>query len=263
MSHRKDNAGMTIIELLTVIAIIVAIVALAVPNFSSMVRSQRWAAATASVQNVLYRCQSFAVNSRRDQAIEICTHVDNSAQYFRIETESALLESIPELNNYFRLHCEYYYMRLPQDWVRTFQNGGGEVNNPHEQPWPPEWEVQSHDTSFEYEGPRYDVDRASVDHPGSPRTQDNLKVDDHIWLPHSITVDFGASKFLTNYDKPPESANDVPQYGWDETEDLRFNVIGVLVQAQNPEIVLKDTMGEHMRLQILRSTVRVRKLAGL
>ena len=263
MRRRTKQTGMTLIELLAVIGIIVVVLALTLPNFSSMMRSHRWASARGALQNALLRCRTHAINSRRDHAIEICTHADNSCQYFRIETESALLESLPELNSYFANYCHYYYMRLPQDWIRAFRNGGGVVKNPGTQPWPPEWEVTSPDTSFEYEGPKLDVDQASDDQPGSPRTQDNLKVDDHIFLPHAIRVDGTASKRVVNYDKPPQTVDDTPQYGWDETPDLRFNMAGVLVQAQNPEIVLVDKSGEHMRLQILRNTARVRKLAGV
>jgi len=263
MTRGTTHTGMTLIELLAVIAIIIIVLALALPNFASMIRAHRWTAAGGALQSALLRCQTHAMTGRRDHAIEICPHPDNDLQYFRIETESALLESIPELNAYFTTYCNYYYMRLPQDWIRAFRNAGGIVHNPAEQPWPPEWEVTSPNTSFEYHGPKLDVDTASSDDPGSPATQDNLKVDDHIFLPHGIRVDMTASKRLVNYDKPPQHIDDVPQYGWDETPDLRFNIVGIMVQAQNPEIVLVDRRGEHMRLQILRSTARIRNLSGL
>ena len=247
--------GMTLIELLTVIAIIVVILALALPNFSTMVRSQKWSAASSALQNALMRCQTYAVNDRLDHSIEFCTEEDNASQYLRIEVESALLESIPELNAYYKDQCEFYYMRLPEDWLRTFKNGGGEVINAPAHPW-----GAYPNTKFGYPDPPY----YNISSYWEPKTKDNLKVDDHIQLPYGITVNFAESSHLINYDKAPAGdPSAMPQYGWDYTRDLRFNMAGILVQAQNPEIVLQNKANERMRLQILRSTGRVRRLAGL
>ncbi|KPJ53552.1 MAG: hypothetical protein AMS16_05230 [Planctomycetes bacterium DG_58] len=232
------RGAFTLVELLAVIAIIMLVMALALPNFSSMVRSQRWAAASGALQNALLRCQTYAVNDRQDHAIEICLDEDNTTQYFRLEVESALLESICELNTYYRDQCEYYYMRMPVDWLRTFKNAGGQVLNPPDHPW-----GAYPNTRFAYDGPRYDISS-----PWDPKTKDNLKIDEDIRLPHSIRIDFQASTQLTNYDPPPNRVSDTPQYGWDYTPDLRINMAGVLVQAKNPEVVLVNNAGEHMRL---------------
>jgi hypothetical protein len=94
--------------------------------------------------------------------------------------------------------------------------------------------------------------------------KDNYAVDAKIPLPNSIQVDFVNSKHLINYDPPPKSVADIPQYGWDYTKDLRFNINGYLVQAQNPEIVFMNKDGnEHMRFQVLRTTAKLRKLSGI
>ena len=138
------------------------------------------------------------------------------------------------------------------DWLRTFKNGGGQVLNPADHPWGP-----FPNTRFVYDGPKYNISS-----PWEPKTKDNLRIDEHISLPHSIRIDFRKSTHLMNYDPPPKHVNDIPQYGWDHTVDLRFNMAGVLVQAKNPEIVLANNAGEYMRLQILRSTARLRKLSG-
>jgi len=256
MSAPNRQVGMTLIELLAVIAIIMVVIALAVPNFASMLRSQRWAAAATALQNAIQRCQTFAVNGHQDHSIEFCTYPDNSAQYFRIEVESSVLESIPELNTYFRDQCDYYSLLLPIDWMNIFKAAGGQVQNETGTVWDRRPQMR-----FVWTGPKYDVNGWAW--PWVHRVKDNFKVGEDIALPYSITVDNSTSTNLINYDKPPQTTLDIPQYGWDYTRDLRFSLTGTLVQAQNPEIVLMNTMGEHMRLQVLRSTGQLRKLSGL
>ena len=265
MRRVTTHRGMTLIELLTVIAIVMVIVALALPNFASMMRAQKWSSATTALQNTLLRCQTLAVTDRRDYSLELCSVADNASQYFRMEVESAALESIPELNDYYHNACQNYFMRLPIDWVGIFVSGGGVINNYPGNPWG-QWPA----TSFAYTGPRYDVKAQDWRSPNE--IQDNRRIDENIFLPIGILIDFDKSLHLMNYDKPPSGPSAMPQYGWDYTKDLRFNMTGTLVQAQNPEIVLKlveypgrkpEGVREHMRLQLLRSTARLRTLKGL
>jgi prepilin-type N-terminal cleavage/methylation domain-containing protein len=256
MTDRSRARGFTLIELLAVIAIIVLVMALAVPNFASMIRAQRWQAAISALQNALFRTRTYAVNERYDHSIEFCeSEGEERQQYFRIECESAFLEGIPELNNYLHNVVRSYIHRLPIDWYNTFKNSRGVVQGYVDQGT---WLAQP-SVRFVYNGPIEDVDRYGL--------KDNLKVDDHIFLPHDIKVDFKQSKNLINYDKKPESDQDSPQYGWDETPDLRFNVAGVLIQARNPEVVLvkesRRPEQEHIRLQVLRSTARLRRMRDL
>ncbi len=251
----RRSRAMTMIELLTVIAIMMVILALAVPNFSTMLRSQRWSAASSSFQNALLRCQTLAATDRRDYSLELCTNADNASQYFRMEVESAVLESLPELNDYYHNACQNYFMRLPVDWVGVFTAGGGVINNSPGNPW-----GQWPSTSFSYNGPKYDIDRG--DWRISNTIRDNLKVDENIFLPYGVKIDFAKSTHLMNYDKPPSGVADMPQYGYDTTMDLRFTMTGTLVQAQNPEVLLVNPTKEYMRLQVLRSTARVRRLSG-
>lgn len=254
MRHRGAPSGFTLIELLAVIGIIVLVMAMAIPNFAGMVRSQRWSGAASALQNALFRTRTFALNERYDHSIEFCeTDAAKPRQYFRIECESALLESIPELGNYLHSVSKSYVHRLPIDWYNTFKNSRGVVEGYVSQgTWLPQPTVQ-----FVYNGPFEDVDRYGL--------RDNLKVDDHIFLPHSIKIDFEKSANLINYDKKPQNDQDSPQYGWDLTPDLRFSVAGVLIQARNPDLVLVNNsrLPEYMRLQVLRSTARVRTLPGL
>jgi len=93
MRRRSAKRAFTLIEMLAVIAIIMLVMAMALPNFMAMMEHRRWVAAISSFQNVVRRCRIFAINERRDYAIEFCEDVDNGTQYFRIEIESALLET--------------------------------------------------------------------------------------------------------------------------------------------------------------------------
>ena len=80
-----------------------------------------------------------------------------------------------------------------------------------------------------------------------------------------VEYDFPNCANLTNYD-----SEQAVRYGWDQTADFRFNMKGVLVQAQNPEVVLrskrvngKTGQPDRMRLEVMRSTGRLRRLSGL
>ena len=254
---KRYRTGFTLIELLAVIGIIILVMAMAIPYFAGMVRGQRWASACSALQNCLYRTQSFALSERYDHSVEFCED-ENGRQFFRIEVESAMLESMPELTTYLQVQCNGYYMGMPSDWMSTFEAGGGTVTGLPGSPW-----MRSSSTVFKYQGPLYDIDRRNWR--AKHAIKDNLKVDDHIFLPYGIKVDFQKSKNLINYDKKPGTKMDSPQYGWDETRDLRFNIVGVLIQARNPEVVLVNNTRplEYIRLQVLRSTARLSKLPGL
>jgi hypothetical protein len=145
---------------------------------------------------------------------------------------------------------------MPVDWVTIFEAGGGELQNHNTAGY-----YADTDARFAYDGPLYDVDGTAYRVPN--RIRDNFLVDEEIQLPHQVRVDREASVNLVNFDAPPDG-NPLhrPQYGWDTTDDLRFAITGVLAQSLNPEIVLVNNVRERVRLQVLRSTARVRKLSG-
>ena len=115
--HSVKQSGFTLVELLTVIALIVIIAAVAVPNFASMIREQRWTSAIGSIQTAIMRARTYAVNEELDYAVEFCTDKDG-ATYLRIEAESAYLEHVPNLKQYINLVSSF--LAVPDGWTQAF-----------------------------------------------------------------------------------------------------------------------------------------------
>ena len=89
---------------------------------------------------------------------------------------------------------------------------------------------------------------------------DNLAVDDFLYLPFDIVVDYDQST-LINYDMARNSAGlDVCRHGWDATPDLRFGKTGYLLQSESPSIVLKRGEDQYIRLQLIRGTGRLKRM---
>ena len=105
------------VELLTVIALIIAIAALAVPNFAAMIREHHWTSAVSALQSAVMRARTYAVNDEIDHAVEFCTDQDGTS-YLRIEAESAYLESVPNLQQFISLVDTF--MGVPDGWVEAF-----------------------------------------------------------------------------------------------------------------------------------------------
>ena len=117
MLLRRLMVGFTLVELLTVVALIILIVALAVPNFASMLRQQRWSAAVASLQAAILRTKTYCITDRRDHAVEFCKDEDGT-YYIRIEAESAFLEHVPNLQIYNSLAGDFQH--IPEGWRESF-----------------------------------------------------------------------------------------------------------------------------------------------
>ena len=105
-------------ELLTVIALIVTIAALAVPNFTAMIKEQRVTAAVNSLQVAIMRARSYAVSTQVDHAVEFCTDPSTQKTYLRIEAESAFLESVPNLQAYVQVVDTF--QAIPDTWSQAF-----------------------------------------------------------------------------------------------------------------------------------------------
>ena len=116
-SLRRAHRGFTLVELLTVIGLIILIAALAVPNFSAMMREQRWNSAISALQTAIMRARIYATTQNLDHAVEICTDSAGTT-YLRIEAESAFLESIPNLQDYMDVVDSFLY--VPDTWTAAF-----------------------------------------------------------------------------------------------------------------------------------------------
>jgi len=113
------RAGFTLVELLTVIALIITIAALAVPNFAAMIREHHWTAAIGAMQAAIMRAKAYAVNDEIDYAVEFYTDEYN-VSYLRIEAESAYLEHIPNLEQYLALSDTL--LAMPLGWYHAFMS---------------------------------------------------------------------------------------------------------------------------------------------
>ena len=60
MSRKDGKQGFTLIELLAVVAIIILVMALAMPNFVAMLRGRKWAAAVGNIQGMIWRARALA-----------------------------------------------------------------------------------------------------------------------------------------------------------------------------------------------------------
>ncbi len=111
------NGGFTLVELLTVVALIIAVAALAVPNFAAMIKEQRMTSAINALQVAIMRARTFAINEELDHAVEFATDEDGTT-YLRIEAESAFLETIPNLQEY--LNISDSLLAIPLSWYHAF-----------------------------------------------------------------------------------------------------------------------------------------------
>jgi|GEM_PF-2986308 len=116
-SLRKRIGGFTLVELLTVIALIITVAALAVPNFAAMLREQRMTNAINSLQVAIMRAKTYAINLEIDYSVEFCNDADDTT-YLRIEAESAFLESVPNLQEYIQVVDTW--LAVPERWIQCF-----------------------------------------------------------------------------------------------------------------------------------------------
>ena len=113
----RVKRGFTLVELLAVMGLIILVVAMAVPNFASMVREQRWSAAVGQLQNAVLRVKTYCIAARYDHSIEFCQDA-RGVYYLRLEAESALLERIPNLANYYAMVGGF--QNFPEGWEDVF-----------------------------------------------------------------------------------------------------------------------------------------------
>ena len=88
------SRGFTLIELLTVVAIMMLVMGMALPNFIAMMKERKWSTAVGNIQNMIWRARAFATNERCDCSVEM--QIDNSTTTMWLESESNVIESIPD-----------------------------------------------------------------------------------------------------------------------------------------------------------------------
>ncbi len=99
MRARTRMLGFTLIEMMTVIAIIMLLMALTLPNFVEMMRGRRWSASLGNIQLMVTRARSFAANARTDAAVEFAINLDNGTRMW-VESEVNEIETMPDFSIY-------------------------------------------------------------------------------------------------------------------------------------------------------------------
>jgi type II secretory pathway pseudopilin PulG len=230
--------GFTLIELLTVITIIMLVMAMALPNFVTMMKGRRWASAVSNIQIMVMRARAFATNARADAAVEFGPLTDNGT-YLWLESESNVVEAVDDLNDLL------------------LQLGGVEggvkfslsyLTDPDTGPW---YAAGGRD-----EG-RY-VYHPELTNPA--KLGDNARQSERVLLSSLIAIDPdpAQSPNFISYDAKTLPDGTSRPYGGDDTRDIRIGVNGALAQSIEPTICLKEIKGtERLKVMVVRCTGRV------
>ncbi|HUU42249.1 MAG TPA: prepilin-type N-terminal cleavage/methylation domain-containing protein [Planctomycetota bacterium] len=276
MAGNGRRAGFTLIEMLTVIGIIMLVMALALPNFLEMMRSQAWHAAVGKIQVMVMRARALATNERKDFSVEFLVNDsdnDDAGTTIWIESEVNDLERMPDL---WELEHEVGGFEPLVDFLNnTFRPAGGSWTS---SPVLAEftcaqcgyrWDLYgwynpgavacpscghgywgSHNLlEYYYYNFTYDATKAD-----DTKFADNARQSEVVDLSGTITIDLSRSAQFINWDMP---LPDRP-YGKDAFPDLRIAVNGTLAQTLPPVICLKQKGAEQrLAVTVVRCTGRV------
>ncbi len=234
MRRRSPGArrAFTIVELLAVIAIMMVVMALALPNFIAMSRQRKWTTALADTQGLVWRARAISTNVRKDTAVEFDLQGD-CGTWMWVESESNLIERLPDL-----------------DWLQHNLGGGGAIA------WILFGEWNDSGGTFTWSSPWY---TNMTINPANTRPQnygDNAKQTEVLKIGGSLTIDDSAtaSPGFINWDSPQS----VRTYGSDKYKDIRIAPNGALVQTADPTICFRMIRGdEFRRVQVVRCTGRL------
>jgi prepilin-type N-terminal cleavage/methylation domain-containing protein len=277
MKPTRSPRGFTLIEMLTVVAIIMIVIALALPNFIAIMKTQKWATTVTNLQVIVMRARALATNVRssangvrdsKDFSVEFNIKGikgDNGTDMW-IESESNTLERIPDL--YTLEHQLGSGGAIAYLVFGVWYESGGSCS------WGQnearcvvcgyQWITTSTPTACPKCGatgwpnnPSYQTYYYNFKLTSKPYAEsygDNARQTDCVSLGPRMTIDLSRSTNFVNWD----GKTSVEYYGWDNTYDIRIGPHGALVQTKDPVICLKhiDT-GEVKKVKIVRCTGRV------
>lgn len=229
MGSRGRARGFTIIEMLTVVAIIMLVMALALPNFVEMMRGRKWSAALGNVQLMITRARSFAANARTDAAVEFYVTLDNNTHAMWIESEVNLIETMPDYSAYCA-NLEAGNTSHPASYAfsrTTWYYSGGHTDGTY----------HPDETQAAYNG-------------------DNARQSGILAIGNGMTIDLSRSPDFISYDAPRNAC----PYGKDNYPDIRVGQHGALVPSIEPTICLREiNQDRRMTYQVVRCTGRLVK----
>jgi len=269
MRERHGSGGFTLVEMLTVIAIIMVVVALALPNFVAMMRGRKWTATLGNIQGMVMRARALTTTVRHDFSVEFDIHGDNGT-WMWLESEQNMVERVPDL---WELQHELGGSAPVRSFITsTFREAGGSykaflydcqctkcghqwtyVTGAGSQAPCPNCGVDSWAYRPKVESYYYDITwdpaNAYVHSYG-----DNARQGHVVPIGPNMTIDLSQSPNFISWDHP----NSVECYGGDTYPDIRLGTNGALVQTHEPTICLKHThRDDSRRFSVVRCTGRL------
>ena len=265
MCTKRSDGGFTLIELLAVIAIILLVIGLAMPNFVQLMRGRRWTAAVGNIQSMVMRARALATNVRKDFSVEF--DIQDNGTCMWLESEVNEIERTPDL---WELQHEMGGGAPLRYFMSTFAASGGHYTSGwsecictacgHE--WQGagvptstcpscgvnSWQYRPIVESYYY-NITYDPTGGSVSSYG-----DNARQSKVVPLGPNMTIDPAKSPNFVSWDAP----NSVECYGHDDYRDIRIGTNGALVQTLEPVICLKQRDQEQRKaVTVVRCTGRL------
>jgi prepilin-type N-terminal cleavage/methylation domain-containing protein len=244
----RTTRGFTLIELLTVIAIMMLIMALAMPNFVAMAKQRKWTSSVSDMQGLIWRARALATNVRKEMSVEfdIRDSVDNGTRMW-VESESNLVERLPEMSTLVAQVGPFGVAWILGWWNGEFFNAGGDWNGD-------QWKG--------YSDFRWDPQNALPD----PYGDNAFQSESIMSLAKGLTIDakLGQGAFI-NWD----DRGSVKYYGYDKPvtrmgvllnsiRDIRIATNGALAQSTDPIISIKQVNGtDRKTVSVVRCTGRM------